>query len=89
MGVKSCLKGTDQIWQEIQDAEQTPYRKKSRKSTKTQQKQIPKVKHKEDTLIAINFNLGLTLNLDFPGGSVVKNPPTNAGETGDKGFIPE
>ena len=52
MGVKSCLKGTDQIWQEIQDAEQTPYSKKSRKSTKTQQKQIPKVKHKEDTLIA-------------------------------------
>ena len=24
----------------------------------------------------------------FPGGSVVKNPPTNAGDTGDVGSIP-
>lgn len=50
--MKSYLKGTDQIWQEIQDIEQTPYRKKSRKSTETQQNQIPKAKDKEDTLIA-------------------------------------
>ena len=25
----------------------------------------------------------------FPGGSVVKNPPANAGDVGDKGLIPE
>ena len=24
----------------------------------------------------------------FPGGSVVKNPPVNAGDTGDMGLIP-
>ena len=24
----------------------------------------------------------------FPGGSVVKNPPANAGDTGDTGLIP-
>ena len=26
--------------------------------------------------------LGKLLNLGFPGGSVVKNPPANAGDTG-------
>ena len=26
--------------------------------------------------------------LDLPGGSVVKNPPANAGSTGDAGLIP-
>ena len=26
--------------------------------------------------------------MDFPGGSVVKNPPANAGDTGDTGSIP-
>ena len=30
----------------------------------------------------------LTLNWGFPGGSVVKNPPVNAGDTGDVGLIP-
>jgi len=25
---------------------------------------------------------------DFPGGSVVKNPPANAGNIGDSGWIP-
>ena len=25
----------------------------------------------------------------FPGGSVVKNPPANVGDAGDKGLIPE
>ena len=25
---------------------------------------------------------------DFPGDSVVKNPPANAGDTGDAGLIP-
>ena len=28
------------------------------------------------------------LPLDFPDGSVVKNPPTNAGDIGDAGSIP-
>ena len=27
--------------------------------------------------------------LDFPGGSVVKNLPVNAGDTRDSGLIPE
>ena len=27
-------------------------------------------------------------NLGFPGGSVVKNPPANAEDTGDTGLIP-
>ena len=26
--------------------------------------------------------------MDFPGGSVVKNPPANAGDTGDRGSVP-
>jgi len=26
--------------------------------------------------------------MSFPGGSVVKNPPANAGDTGDTGLIP-
>ena len=25
----------------------------------------------------------------FPGGSVIKNPPANAGDSGDAGLIPE
>ena len=29
-----------------------------------------------------------TLLLGFPGGSVVKNPPANAGDTRDSGLIP-
>ena len=28
-------------------------------------------------------------NLGFPGGSVVKKPPANAGEAGDAGLIPK
>ena len=28
------------------------------------------------------------LNMAFPGGSVVKNPPANAGDPGDEGSIP-
>ena len=27
--------------------------------------------------------------MGFPGGSVVKNPPANAGDTGDESLIPE
>ena len=30
----------------------------------------------------------LTILRDFPGGSAVKNPPANAGDAGDLGFIP-
>ena len=29
-----------------------------------------------------------TNNTGFPGGSVVKNPPVNAGDARDAGFIP-
>ena len=32
--------------------------------------------------------LSLSLSLRFPGGSVVKNPPTNAGDTRDLGLVP-
>ena len=28
------------------------------------------------------FNIQKSINVDFPGGSVVKNPPANAGDTG-------
>ena len=27
--------------------------------------------------------------MGFPGGSLVKNPPVNAGDSGDVGWIPE
>ena len=30
----------------------------------------------------------LFLQMGFPGGSVVKNPPANAGDAGDTGSIP-
>ena len=33
------------------------------------------------------MSLGIKLK-GFPGGSVVKNTPANAGAAGDKGFIP-
>jgi len=29
------------------------------------------------------------IKLGFPGGTVVKNLPANAGDAGDKGLIPE
>ena len=29
------------------------------------------------------------LLMGFPGGSMVKNPPANVGDAGDKGLIPE
>ena len=29
------------------------------------------------------------LEMGFPGGSLVKNPPANAGDIGDAGLIPE
>ena len=31
---------------------------------------------------------GNQINQGFPGGSVVKNPPAKAGDTGDLGLIP-
>ena len=34
------------------------------------------------------FCCNLTLKRSFPGGSVVKNPPANAGGMGDTGWIP-
>ena len=33
--------------------------------------------------------LAITFYSDFPGGSVVKNSPANAGAVGDMGLIPE
>ena len=35
------------------------------------------------------FNLGLCMTGGFPGGSVVKNPLADAGDTGDTGSNPE
>ena len=41
---------------------------------------------------AIFFNplwaVHVCMHVHFPGGSVVKNPPSNAGATGDVGLIP-
>ena len=34
-------------------------------------------------------NIGVGRCWAFPGGSVVKNPPANVGDTGDAGLIPE
>ena len=39
-------------------------------------------KKKENELVSITFTQG------FPGGSVVKNLPANAGDARDKGLIP-
>ena len=35
------------------------------------------------------FSSELSLCRGFPGGSMVKNPPANAGDTRDMGLIPE
>ena len=34
------------------------------------------------------FNIAQYIDLGFPGGSVVKNPPANVGDAGDMGSIP-
>ena len=34
------------------------------------------------------LNSHLKISLGFPGGSVVKNTPANAGDTGDAGSVP-
>ena len=39
--------------------------------------------------LGMTERLSLILYSSFPGGSVVKNPPTNAGDTRDVGSIPE
>ena len=41
----------------------------------------------ERTYSYLNFR-EVTLVTGFPGGSVVKNPPTNAGYAGDVGSVP-
>ena len=44
-----------------------------------------------DGLMGLFFFFFLAMNnipLGFPGGSVVMNPPANAGDTGDVGMIP-
>ena len=38
--------------------------------------------------IFIEFYLNKAVYWSFPGGTVVKNPPTNAGDTRDTGWIP-
>ena len=38
--------------------------------------------------VLINYCFSLFSSWGFPGGSVVKNPPANAGDTGDAGLIP-
>ena len=38
--------------------------------------------------IFIEFYLNKAVYWSFPGGTVVKNPPTNAGDTRDTGSIP-
>ena len=35
------------------------------------------------------YNVGTIVHVGFSGGSVVKNPPANAGDTRDVGSIPE
>ena len=34
------------------------------------------------------FNICLSACMGFPGGAVVKNPPANAGDSGNMGLIP-
>ena len=36
----------------------------------------------------VEIIIQLTLEQDFPGGEVVKNPPANVGDTKDMGSIP-
>ena len=40
------------------------------------------------TVYIVTLSLSLSLSLRFPGGSVVKNPPTNAGDTRELGLVP-
>ena len=43
----------------------------------------------DGTETAVGFWEGVSKSLGFPGCSVVKNPPANAGDTGDVGWIHE
>ena len=38
--------------------------------------------------ITVDVLCWLNSHLGFPGDTVIKNPPANAGEAGDKGLIP-
>ena len=38
--------------------------------------------------LLLKFELGFKIRDGFPGGYVVKNPPTNAGVAGEPGSIP-
>ena len=45
----------------------------------------------QNSIKQLSFNkkkLFFFLSGDFPGGSVIKNPPANAGNIGDEGSIP-
>ena len=48
----------------------------------------PREAHQSE-LVLRNFGNSLEAGWGFPGGLVVKNPPANAGDTGDTGSIPE
>ena len=48
----------------------------------------PREAHQSELALR-NFGKSLEAGWGFPGGSVVKNPPANAGDTGDSGLIPE
>ena len=39
-------------------------------------------------LFVVNLKIPMGASRGFPGGSVVKNPPANLGDTGDVGSIP-
>ena len=38
--------------------------------------------------LTLTFQTGLDPQVGFPGGTVVKNPPADAGDTGDLGSVP-
>ena len=50
----------------------------------------PGTQHSHNVLIikSIIIKVGIMIDLGFPSGSVVKNLPANAGDTGDAGLIP-
>ena len=40
------------------------------------------------TYLKCGLDIDMHIDKVFPGGSVVKNPPVNAGDTGDMGLMP-
>ena len=59
--------------------------------SKTKQNKTPKPMSKKETFSCEYTQILLhspSLKWGFPGGSVVKNPPANTGDTRDIGLIP-